>query len=184
MEPLEKCLHELFEEQVTKCADKVAIVNYNGRKLLFSELKHFSDIISENLRYKGCKRDSVVGIYMERSLEYALSYVSILKAGGAYLPMELSYPKPLLDSVIEDSCPVAIITTPEYEDQLPSKVPVIVLEEGWDSKLIKENAAFESKLPALKSHIDDLAYVVYSSGTTGKPKGMLYTDRGKTFRKV
>ena len=171
MEQLNKCLHELFEEQVKKCPENVAVVGTHGKKLLFSELKQQSDILSENLRHKGCRRDSVVGIYMDRSLEYALSYVSILKAGGAYLPVELSYPRSLLESVIDDSTPVAVITTPEYKGQLPNGVTIIVLEEGWDSKLLKENLAFDEKLPILNSHIGDLAYVVYSSGTTGKPKG-------------
>ena len=171
MEAANKCLHELFEEQVKLCPNKTAVVGHDGKKLLFKELKQLSDILSENLMHKGCSRDSVVGIYIERSTYFVLSYISILKAGGAYLPIELSYPRSLLESVIEDSTPVVVITTPEHKSQLPSGVVVIVLEEGWEAKLTEENISFKKELSKVGSHIDDLAYVVYSSGTTGKPKG-------------
>lgn len=171
MDTLNKCLHELFEEQVKLCPDKPAVVGYEGKQLLFRELKQLSDILSENLQHKGCRRDSVVGIYIERSLYFVLSYVSILKAGGAYLPIELSSPKSLLESVVEDSNLVAVITTPEHKSQLPPGLTVIVLEEGWDAKLVEENMSFNMKVSEVKSQIDDLAYIVYSSGTTGKPKG-------------
>ena len=171
MDTLNKCLHELFEEQVKLCPDKPAVVGFEGKQLLFKELKQLSDILSENLQHKGCRRDSIVGIYIERSLYFVLSYVSILKAGGAYLPIELSSPKSLLESVLEDSDLVAVITTPEHKPQLPPGIEVIVLEEGWDTKMVEENISFNKELSEVKSQIDDLAYVVYSSGTTGKPKG-------------
>ena len=171
MDPLLKCLHEQFEDQVKQCPKQIAVVSHNGKTLSYAELGQLSDILSENVRLKGCSRDSVVGIYMERSLEYVLTYVSILKAGGAYLPIELSYPKSLLESVIQDSNPVVIITTSEFKAHLPTEVATIVLEEGWEARLLMENASSNQQLPEVKSHLDDLAYVVYSSGTTGKPKG-------------
>jgi len=181
MEIANKCLHDLFEEQVKNSQDKVAVVGHDGHKLNFGELKQLSDVLSENLQHKGCTRDSIVGIYMEKSLNYVLSYVSILKAGGAYLPIELSYPQPLLESVIEDSSPVAVITTPEYKTQLPPGLVLIVLEEGWEPILVEENMSYQRELPPVTSQLDDLAYVVYSSGTTGKPKGIMCPHRGAVF---
>ena len=168
------CLHVQFEEQAKKAPDKVAVVSHSGQEMTYKDLKEATDTLAENLRHKGCTKDSVVGIYMERSIEFVIAYVSILKAGGGYLPIELSYPKPLLQSVIDDSTPVAIITMPEHKEWLETETPVIVIKEGWKEKLKDENKSYDKDLSFVQSHLNDLAYVVYSSGTTGKPKGLLW----------
>lgn len=167
----EGCLHEIFVRQMKITQQTAtAVVSDDGRSLSFSELDHLTDVLATNLRHKGVERNGAVGIFLERSLEYPLAYVAILKAGGAYLPLELSYPKTLLCSILEDAKPVAVITDAGLKQRLPSSVEVIVLNEGWEEKLQEENSS-KPHLKEVASTIDDLAYIVYSSGTTGKPKG-------------
>ena len=169
----EGCLHEIFERQIKKTSPTTtAVVSGDGRSLSFAELDNLSDILAANLRHKGVKRDKVVGLYLERSLEYPVAYVATLKAGGAYMPLELSYPESLLRSILEDAQPVAVVTSEHLRDRLPDSVNVIILSDGWEERLLKENEC-GPVLGKVKSTLDDLAYIVYSSGTTGKPKGRL-----------
>lgn len=168
----EGCLHEIFERQMKNTPPTAtAVVSGDGRSVSFSELHHLTDVLARNLRHRGVKRNSAVGIYLERSLEYPLAYIAILKAGGAYMPLELSYPETLLNSILEDAKPAAIITSEHLKDKLPNSVDLILLNEGWDERLEMENTS-KPALEKLTSKLDDLAYIVYSSGTTGKPKGM------------
>ena len=169
----EGSLHEIFMRQAAKTPNVTAVVSDDGRSLSFAKLDRMTDVLAASLRHKGCTTDRVVGIYMERSLEYPVAYIAALKAGGAYMPIELSYPEPLMLSILEDAKPVAVVTMPQLKERLPSCVEVITLNEGWEERLCKENETF-SPLPPMKVHLDDLAYVVYSSGTTGRPKGKYY----------
>lgn len=147
-----------------------AVVSGDGRSISFGELNNLSDVLATNLRNKGVKRDKAVGIYLERSLEYPVAYVAILKAGGAYMPLELSYPENLLNSILEDAQPAAVITSEHLKDKLPKSANTVILSDGWEERLSKENER-GLVLGKVKSELDDLAYIVYSSGTTGKPKG-------------
>ena len=172
----EGCLHEIFVRQMKITQQTAtAVVSDDGRSLSFSELDHLTDVLAKNLRHKGVERNGAVGIFLERSLEYPLAYLAILKAGGAYLPLELSYPKTLLCSILEDAKPVAVITDASLKQRLPSSLEVIVLNEGWEEKLQEENSS-KPHLKEVASTIDDLAYIVYSSGTTGKPKGKYFIN--------
>lgn len=164
------CLHEMFVKQARESPKAPAVVCEDGRSLTFEELDEITDILATNLRHKGCGKDQVVGIYLEKCLEYPVVYIAALKAGGAYMPLELSYPEPLLNSILEDAQPVTVVTTEDLRNRLPESFPAIVLSKGWEERLKKENESFGSLQPVLSS-LDDLAYVVYSSGTTGKPKG-------------
>ena len=85
----EGLLHEMFQRQAKKTPDKIAVVSQD-RQVTYKELDELTDVVAINLRIKGVQPDSVIGIYMERSLEYVIAYIAILKAGEyltIWLPM-------------------------------------------------------------------------------------------------
>lgn len=171
----------MFVRQAKKTPLATAVVCDDGRSLTFSELDRITDTLATNLRHKGCKKDSTVGIYLERCLEYPIAYIAAFKAGGAYLPLELSYPEHLLRSILDDAKPVAVVTTESLKAKLPSFVPAIVVNEGWEKRLAEENDTLAPLPRPAQSHLDDLAYVVYSSGTTGRPKGTYKINKSFIF---
>lgn len=95
----------------------------------------------------------------------------MLITGGAYLPVEVSWPVPLLNSVLTDAEPSVIITKQAFFDRVKqSGIPIVHLDGGWLEKLVSEQKAFPL-IPLVGTSLDEKAYLVYSSGTTGKPKG-------------
>ncbi|XP_006818170.1 uncharacterized protein LOC102809176, partial [Saccoglossus kowalevskii] len=174
-------LHDMFIRQARLTPDAVAVVSDDGSQLTFAELDSLTDCLATNLRICGVVADSIVGIYMEKGIDYTVSYIAILKAGGAYLPIDVSYPPPLLESVLEDSQPAAIIINHTAPTQLKDAKKIITLDDDWSTRLKAENdthGGFDSP-PTV--HLDNLAYVVYSSGTTGKPKGIMCPHRGAVY---
>ena len=130
------------------------------------------------LQQQGCGLESIGVIYMNKQSEYMVAYISILKAGAAYLPMDVAYPPDLVDMVLADAKPKAIITTPEYVERSGSKfgdIPYFVCGPDWQGQLPQQRIMPER--PAGMTW-ENLAYAVYSSGTTGKPKGILCPHRG------
>ncbi|XP_065204923.1 uncharacterized protein LOC135834874 [Planococcus citri] len=175
------CLHELFIQQAKKTPDKIALVTADHKKITFSELNSVTDILADKLRLCGVRRNTVVGIFMERCIEYTVSYIAILKAGGAYLPIEMSYPKPLIQSVLEDAKPVAICSKSSYGHLLNTDITTLFLDNNWAEIYQKEVNQSKEKPIVEKVQLDDMAYTVYSSGTTGKPKGIQCPHRGAVF---
>lgn len=102
---------------------------------------------------------------------FITKYSFTIILGGGYLPLETSYPTSLLTSIIEDATPVVICTKNEFQPRVAkSSVPLILLDPGWQFILTGKLKGLPP-LPPVKVSLDDLGYVVYSSGTTGKPKG-------------
>ncbi|XP_039289454.1 tyrocidine synthase 1-like [Nilaparvata lugens] len=122
---------------------------------------------------------------MDRSWQYVVSVLGILKAGAAYLPLEVSYPQHLLDSVLEDATPVAVCTTKKLVDRSHKmeKSRVINMDGFKYSQYIKWNDFdYDKMTPAsVPVSLDDMACIVYSSGTTGKPKVTRFTHRDALF---
>jgi non-ribosomal peptide synthetase component F len=109
-----------------------------------------------------------MGILKTRNL-HAVTHMC---AGGAYMPLEVSYPPALLQSVLEDAKPVAVCTKVQFCERLTgaSTVPVL-LDDKWLDRVQKENSQLTAFERPVQVSLDDMAYTVYSSGTTGKPKG-------------
>lgn len=175
----EGLLHEMFIRQAEATPDKIAIVEPGGRQLTFRDLHGDSDVLAKTLKRIGVQPDSCVGIYLDKSIEFSVTYIAILKAGGAYLPLDVSYPASLMESVLTDAEPVAVVTSPNLADSIEGVKNIILLDDGWQKRQQEENKDFKDA--PLEMTLDNLAYVVYSSGTTGRPKGIMCPHRGSVF---
>lgn len=165
--PKDKTIHQLFEEQVEKTPNNIAVI-FEDQELTYQELNEKANQLGSYLREKGVKPDTLVAIACERSLEMIIGILGILKAGGAYVPLDLDNPKERLQFILEDVNPPIIITNAETIDKLPSTwAQIICLDEEWS--YINTFSSFNFVSLLTPCH---LAYVIYTSGSTGKPKGV------------
>ncbi|WP_051569069.1 non-ribosomal peptide synthase/polyketide synthase [Alkaliphilus transvaalensis] len=163
--PRDKTIQQLFEEQVEKTPDQIAVV-YEDKRLTYHELNERSNQLARLLRSKGVKSDTIVSIMVDRSLEMMVGIMGILKAGGAYLPIDPQYPIARITFMLEDSNTELLLTQSSIMDHVSFKGEIINLEDG---EILKEDT---SNLEHITTAVD-LAYVIYTSGSTGKPKGNL-----------
>ena len=184
--PSDSCLQDLFWEQAAKSPNSIAVDDpVQGLRLTYREFDDLTDRLASVLYYDhGVRPDTVVGIFMERSAEFVISYVSILKAGGAYMPLELVYPKNMLSRALaQTKCPV-VLTKSVHEQCLPDDIGVKkFLLDGPQSIPTVGDLPAGAVIPVPQGgfderpHPDNLAFVVMSSGTTGKPKAICQVHR-------
>jgi amino acid adenylation domain-containing protein len=171
--PVTACVHQLFEAQVERTPDAVALL-YAGQQLTYRQLNTKANKIAHHLIKLGVGPEVLVGLCVERSLEMVVGILAILKAGGAYVPLDPNYPSERLAFAIEDSRVPVLLTQSRLVASLPPVgstgiQPVIV---SLDTELeVVERESEENPSPQLTP--DNLAYVIYTSGSTGKPKGVL-----------
>ena len=164
-------LHELFEEQACRTPEAPAIVGPWGTTT-YGELDRQTGRLAAHLRAIGVGPDVTVGVYMERSPEFVVACLAALRAGGAFLPLELAYPDSMIEDVLDDAEPRVVVTRGEHEASLPERQERIFLDGDWEHAL-PEGEPSGGARPTL----DSLAFVSYSSGTTGRPKGIANPHR-------
>jgi surfactin family lipopeptide synthetase A len=170
--PLEACIHQLFEAQVERTPDAVAVV-FENEQLTYRELNRRANQLAHHLQKLGVQPEMLVGICVERSLEMVVGLLGILKAGGAYLPLDPSYPQERLAFMLEDAQVSVLLTQQKLLAGLPEyKGHRFCLDTEWEV-LAQES---EEK-PVSNVTTDNLAYTIYTSGSTGKPKGVLVTHQ-------
>ncbi|MGI6085315.1 MAG: amino acid adenylation domain-containing protein [Acetivibrionales bacterium] len=162
--PREKTIHQLFEEQVERTPDNIALV-FEDQRLTYKELNQKANSLAYVLRSKGVKRDEIVGIMVNRSLEMIIGILAILKAGGAYLPIEPEYPEERIKFLLQDSG-MNIILTDNNNINRVTGINSLNIENRLNYKYSIEN-------PINVNTPKDLAYVIYTSGSTGQPKGVM-----------
>ncbi|KAH2850614.1 hypothetical protein KXW08_007598 [Aspergillus fumigatus] len=169
-----KDLSALFTKQVRATPDAPALED-DSTTYTYAELDTEVDALAQRLRSYGVGRDSLVGVLLPRSAHYVIACLAALRAGGAFLVLELAYPPDLLADVLEDAKPVVVVTHRAEAKKVKADVPLIALDEPAThaNGHTKEPS---TPLPA-EDDLDRLAFVSYSSGTTGKPKGIANPHR-------
>ncbi|MCP4697751.1 MAG: AMP-binding protein, partial [Gammaproteobacteria bacterium] len=175
--PLEKCIHQLVEEQAAKTPDAVAAV-FKDKELTYAALNARTNQLAHYLIALGIKPDVLTGVYMERSLEMAMGLLGILKAGGAYVPVDPEYPKDRVAFMLEDANMPVLLTQAFLKEDIPAtKARIICLDADWE-KIARES----QENPDTDVTSEDLIYAIYTSGSTGKPKGAPNTHRALVNR--
>ncbi|WP_414588179.1 amino acid adenylation domain-containing protein, partial [Scytonema sp. PCC 10023] len=168
--PKQLCLHELFEQQVQKTPDAVAVV-FDSQQLTYSELNAKANQLAHYLVSLGVGPEVLVAICAERSIEMLVGLLAILKAGGAYVPLDPIYPPERLAYILEDACICVLLTQQALFDKLPDVQGLVVyLDSDWPISQSSSN-------PNSNVCGENLAYAIYTSGSTGRPKGVQIRHR-------
>lgn len=171
----EKLVHQLFEEQLTRTPDAVAVV-HGEAQLTYSELNAAANGLARRLLDMGVRPDQVVGICMPRGLQMVIGLLGVLKSGAAYLPLDPNYPSDRLKHMLVDAAPAVVLTLPEIAAALPKTHACIIALTAQ----VRESAQDDSSNPdttdiGLAS--SNLVYVIYTSGSTGLPKATAMSHR-------
>ncbi len=174
--PRDKCVHQLFELQVQRTPDALAVIS-EDQQLTYRELNKRANQVAHYLQSFGAGPDSPIGIMIERSVELVVGLLGILKAGGAYVPLDPGYPRDRLAFMLEDAGIHHLMTQEQLVGQLPEQLfkpasRITSLDADW-SEISRES----TDNPASAATPENLAYVMYTSGSTGIPKGVSVNHR-------
>jgi amino acid adenylation domain-containing protein len=180
--PRERCIHQLFEAQVERTPDAVAVV-FEEDALSYGELNRRANRLAHALRALGVGPDARVGVCVERSLEMVVGLLAALKAGGCYVPLDPGYPAERLRYMLRDSAPAVLLTQGALRGQLDG------ILAGTDAPVLELDAPAPAWASRPETNPDGagltpghLAYVIYTSGSTGRPKGVANEHRGVVNR--
>ncbi len=170
--PREKLIHELFEAQVRRSPAAIAIEDAH-RAFSYAELDARANQLARYLQKLGIGPESVVAVYLERSVGIAVALLAILKTGGAYLPLDPAFPQNRVRFMLEDAGVQVIVSEKALQLGLQSHSGrLVLLDHDWET-IAKESPA---KI-AGKWDSDYPAYLIYTSGSSGLPKGVQISHR-------
>ena len=169
----ESCIHQLFEEQVGRTPDSVAVV-FGDQSLTYGELNGRAERLAQHLRGFNVGPDVPVGICIERSLDMVIGVLAILKAGGAYVPLDPAYPLERLQVMVENAGMPVLLTKASLQGRL--LFPIATLRIVCVDSLA-DTAPQDAPQPVVAPHPEHLAYVIHTSGSTGGPKGVAMPHR-------
>ena len=168
----DKTITELFEEQVQREPDKVAVV-FGDEELTYRQLNARADTLAGRLQRRGVGPDVRVAVCLLRSIDMVVALYAIHKAGGAYVPLDPSYPTERIAFMLEDAQARLVLTQRCLSETLPSgQANVLFVDAPGDVELPEQGGD-----PVSGCTPENLAYVIYTSGSTGKPKGVMVRHR-------
>ncbi len=173
--PQETSVHQLFEEQVERTPDALAVA-YENERVTYAELNERANRLAHHLQSLGVGPETLVGICVERSVEMVVGLLAILKAGGAYVPLDPAYPQERLSYMIEDAQVAVLLTQQHLLDSIPPHTAhTFCLDSEWP--LLADYSVLNPLSTGTK---DNLAYLIYTSGSTGRPKAAAVAQGGFT----
>jgi len=174
--PLKACVQQLFEQQVIKTPDTLAAV-FQNQKLTYQELNQQANQLAHYLQKRGIAPQTLVGIGLERSLNVAIAILAVLKVGGICVPLDPSYPQERLNYILQDTKLNLLLTQKDCQSLLTPKNinQVILLDQEWPEISLESQTNLD-----IFMELTDLAYIIYSSGSTGVPKGIMIPHQSLT----
>ncbi|MGD2084988.1 MAG: amino acid adenylation domain-containing protein [Candidatus Aminicenantes bacterium] len=168
--PDTKLVSELFTVQAEKLADKIAAV-YNHWHITYEELNEKTNQLARALRTIGTGPDNLVGVLADRSLEMVIAIFGIFKAGSAYLPIDPNYPRHRIKYILEDSSTKILVGQRRYVHRFSDNMHILDLEDTQRSTV--DWSKGDGQNPENVNNSQHLAYLIYTSGSSGKPKGVM-----------
>ncbi|MCP4155146.1 MAG: amino acid adenylation domain-containing protein, partial [bacterium] len=177
--PKNKTIHELFEEQVKKTPDNIALVDSNHKNtrypsITYRVLNEKANQLTKVLQKKGITPGSIVAIVTERSIRMIIGIIAVLKTGSAYLPIALNLPLDRISYMLRDSSAKLVLSQKSTRDRFPNNYETLYLDDRASEVESKEN-------PEKVNTPDHPAYIIYTSGSTGKPKGVSVEHRSLVY---
>lgn len=193
--PHDSCLHQLFEAQVERNPNAVAVISQQ-ESLTYAELNQRANQLAHLLRSLGVGPDVPVGICVERSVAMVVGLMGIAKAGGAYVPLDPSYPRDRLAFMLEDTQVPVLVTQERLLAELPDHQAQVVCLDGLAERPPIPTTTSQTSSETQHSNIwnlefgngdfpkeavtpENLCYIIYTSGSTGRPKGIMLNHQGR-----
>jgi amino acid adenylation domain-containing protein len=171
-EPLGAAFHEVFEAQAERTPAEVAAHSFSG-SLTYRELDRRANQLAWLLHGLGVQVGDTVGICMDNGLETVVAVLGVLKAGGAYVPVDPADPRGRQTTILQDAGVRMVLATPQSRDGLEAEHPVVELDHRWTALAGQP----EHNRPPVADAPTRAAYILYTSGTTGRPKGVVVENR-------
>ena len=177
--PKDKTIHQLFEEQVKKTPNNIALV-FQDQTITYKELNnranqlaHYIKLTYKNINNTELGGDTLIALLLDRSIEMIVSILAVLKSGAAYVPISPEFPQQRIDYILKDTQAQILISQLHLRDrlnQLDANLNIVYADSDYlDYSVDNPNVQITSQ---------NLAYVIYTSGTTGKPKGVMLEHQG------
>src|SRR5689334_1674858 len=172
--PIDMTVIDLIEKQVKNTPDAVAVI-FEEQQLTYRELNERANKLAHYLKSKGLKEETLIPIFIERSLQMIIGIIGVLKASCAYVPIDIDYPEERIRYILDDTGATAVISSEESGSKLEAFKYIDIIKLDSAVSLLKDYPVTNQQIP---TKANQLAYVIYTSGSTGMPKGVMIEHAG------